>query len=237
LDNRARIIYRIVGEIKRRVIDPKFSIGIKINSAEFQKGGFQPEECREVCKHLERIGLDWVELSGGTYEELAFKSRETTGKREAFFLEFADVVRPALKIPVFVTGGFQTAAAMIRAIYNGSTDGIGLARPVCEEPHLPKQLIDGTVHAKVASKIDYDDFGTWGSLAGTQMRMVGFDLPTVDSTDGETVENYEEALKRYGEDFGKKLKEGVVDSGHVRFGSPRLPWELEIGGGLAPTSK
>jgi len=172
-------------------------------------------------------------LSGGTYEELAFKSRESTGKREAFFLEFADVVRPSLKIPVFVTGGFQTAAAMIKAIHNGSTDGIGLARPVCEEPQLPKQLIEGKLHAKVASKIDYNDFGTWNSFGGTQQRMVGFGLPTMDSTDEKTVNDYQEELKRFWEDFRKKVKEGIVDSGHPKFGSPRLPWELETGDGTS----
>lgn len=32
--------------------------------------------------------MDWVELSGGTYESLAFsRTRETSKRREAFFLE------------------------------------------------------------------------------------------------------------------------------------------------------
>jgi len=227
LENRARIIYRIIVETKRRIPDPKFSISIKINSAEFQSGGFQPDECRTVCQHLEELGLDFVELSGGTYEELAFKRRESTGKREAFFLEFAEVVRPALKIPVFVTGGFRTAPAMIRAIQNGSTDGIGLARPVCEEPHLPKQLISGDVQAMVDTKMEYDDFGSWLPFAGTQMRMVGFGLPTVDSTDEVVVKRYYEELERSSEAMERGLSEGMILSGYPRFGSPLLPWEEE----------
>lgn len=83
LQNRARIIYEIVEEIRRRVPDPKFSIGIKINSVEFQEGGFQPEECRDVCAHLEELSVDFVELSGGSYESLAFvHKRESSKKRE-----------------------------------------------------------------------------------------------------------------------------------------------------------
>ena len=78
----------MVEEIKKRVKDSKFSISIKINSAEFQKGGFKAEECQEVVKHLEEIGLDWVELSGGTYESLAFKQRETTKAREGNHISF-----------------------------------------------------------------------------------------------------------------------------------------------------
>jgi tRNA-dihydrouridine synthase len=143
----------------------------------------------------------------------------------AFFLEFADVIRPALRIPVFVTGGFQTAAAMIKAIKNGSTDGIGLARPICEEPHLPKQLIEGKVHAKVDSKIDYDDFGSWNPFAGMEIRRVGFGMPTADSTDERVVKDYLAELKAFFELTGKKLKEGVVIAGHPRFGTPALPGE------------
>lgn len=80
--NRARIIVRIINEIKCRVPET-FSIGIKINSVEFQHGGFQPKECEEVCEHLDKLGLDFIELSGGTYEEYAFHhKRESTLKRE-----------------------------------------------------------------------------------------------------------------------------------------------------------
>lgn len=82
LQNRARIIYEIIEAIRTRVKDPKFSIGIKLNSVEFQKGGFQPEECHEVCTRLEELGLDFVELSGGTYEDWRMGHRESTIARE-----------------------------------------------------------------------------------------------------------------------------------------------------------
>jgi len=229
LHNRARIIYCIVEEIKRRVTDPKFSISIKINSAEFQAGGFQPDECKEVCQHLEEIGIDCLELSGGTYEELliAFKQRAaSTQAREAFFLEFAEVIRPALKrVPVFVTGGFLTAAAMVKAIRNGSTDGIGLARPACEEPYLPKRLISGEVHSKVASKTNYDDIGFWLSLAGSIMRRIGFSMEVIDTTDEQLIQEYQKENGSYFELMNKKIAEGVVISGYPRFGTPALPWE------------
>ncbi len=87
LDNRARITYQIIQEMRRRVVDPRFAVGIKINSAEFQEGGFQPEECREVCRKLDgELGLDFIELSGGTYEEFGMlHKKESTRKREGAF--------------------------------------------------------------------------------------------------------------------------------------------------------
>lgn len=160
LENRSRIIFEIIDEIKKRVNDPSFSLGIKINSVEFQSGGFDTKECAELCRKLEAAGLDFVELSGGTYEELAFAKRDSTQKREAFFLEFADVIRPALsKTKIYVTGGFRTGKAMVDAVNGGSTDGIGLARPVCAETTICKDLIANKVNACSQPDLDENDFG------------------------------------------------------------------------------
>lgn len=144
----------------------------------------------------------------------------------AFFLEFADVVRPALKkTPVFVTGGFHTAAGMINAIKSGSTDGIGIGRASCEEPYLPKQLISGEVHAKVASKLDFDDFAPWLALAASQMRRVGFSMETMDSTDEKVVNELLAATQASLDLVSQKLVEGVVIPGNLASGTPKLPWE------------
>ncbi|CAG9950945.1 unnamed protein product [Clonostachys rosea f. rosea IK726] len=79
----------IVRGVKARV-SPKFIVSAKLNSVEFQEGGVTPDEAREVCETLEKLGLDFVELSGGTYEELGLKfERESTKIREGFFLKFA----------------------------------------------------------------------------------------------------------------------------------------------------
>jgi hypothetical protein len=58
-------------------------LNIKINSVKFQDKGFTPEEARGLCEALENARFDYVELSGGTYESLAFKhKREGAKKRE-----------------------------------------------------------------------------------------------------------------------------------------------------------
>lgn len=77
---------------------PSFILGIKLNSVEFQEKGLQPDEAKELCKLLEGATFDFVELSGGTYQQLAFQhQRESTRKREGFFLEWAELIAPALK--------------------------------------------------------------------------------------------------------------------------------------------
>ncbi|PWN46753.1 NADH oxidase [Violaceomyces palustris] len=216
LENRARIIYEIIDAIRARVADPTFSISLKINSAEFQQGGFTPEECKEVCKHLESLKVDFVELSGGTYEELAFThKRESSKAREAFFLEFADIIRPALqRTKVYVTGGFRTASAMVKAIQSGSTDGIGLARPACQEFDLPDKLIRGEVASALKTLLDEQDFGITNLAAGTQMRQVGKGKRPFDSSDPSQVERFKATVGSYMAEMGEKFKSGVVPAGY-----------------------
>src|SRR5262249_13314348 len=93
-------------------------------------------------------GIDLLEISGGTYESAAMigdakEQRESTRKREAYFLEYAEKVRDRVKIPLMLTGGFRTAAAMEQAVKDGAIDLVGLARPLALEPDLPSRIIAG----------------------------------------------------------------------------------------------
>lgn len=169
--NRARLILEIADAIKARVTKPgapPFSLGIKLNSVEFQADGFTPEDCATLCAELDTHGFDHVELSGGTYEELAFvHKRESSRAREAFFLEFADLIVPRLqRTKAYVVGGLRTAGAMVRALE--SVDGVSLARPVAHEFALPRAILAGAVKSAVMYQLDEQDFGVTNVAAGAQ---------------------------------------------------------------------
>lgn len=150
LENRARIIRRTIQSV-RSAVGPDFPIGVKLNSADFQKGGFSLEDCVQVAQWLGEDSVDLLEISGGTYEQLSLIGveptdvRESTRKREAYFIEYAERIKAAAKIPVMVTGGFRSRSVMEKAVENGEVDVVGLARPLCTQPDCSQQLIDGTV--------------------------------------------------------------------------------------------
>ena len=156
----------IAQEIHKRV-PSSFIVGIKINSVEFQNKGFDTEECKQLCTRLEENRFDFVELSGGTYEEIAFAhKRESTKKREAFFLDFAEAIVPALhKTKTYITGGFKTIGAMVKAL--NIVDGVGLARPVCQEPRLCADILAGKVKGAIKQRIDENNFGITNVAAGS----------------------------------------------------------------------
>ena len=148
LENRARLLLEIVRAVRART-GAGFTLAVKINSADFQKGGFSEEDSLEVVRWLDAEGIDLLEISGGNYESPALLLgpgvRESTVAREAYFLEFARRVRGVTRLPLMVTGGFRSAAAMEAALGEDALDLVGLARPLALDPDFPARLLSGEV--------------------------------------------------------------------------------------------
>jgi 2,4-dienoyl-CoA reductase-like NADH-dependent reductase (Old Yellow Enzyme family) len=145
LTNRMRFVIEVFGAIREKV-GSSFPIGIKLNSADFMKGGFSEEDSIEVIRRLSELGIDQIEISGGNYESPIFTGttiKESTVKREAYFLEFAQNAKRITDTPIAVTGGFRTAEGMKRAIESGWTDMVGLARPLAVDPDIPNRILTG----------------------------------------------------------------------------------------------
>lgn len=149
-EKRRRFVLAVY-QAMRKAVGPDFPIGIKLNSADFQRGGFTEEESLDTLRALAAAGIDLIEISGGTYEAPAMTgvktSREpvkaSTRAREAYFLAFAEKARAAVDTPLVVTGGFRTARAMAQAIESGAVDMVGLARILAIEPDAPLRLLAG----------------------------------------------------------------------------------------------
>lgn len=148
LENRMRFVLAVYQAIRKEV-GPEFPVGIKLNSADYMKGGFGPEESMAVVKALSEAGIDLIEVSGGTYESpsmVGHRVKASTQKREAYFLEYAEQVRALVDTPLVVTGGFRSGEAMQQALASGATDMIGLARPLAVDPELPNKILADATH-------------------------------------------------------------------------------------------
>lgn len=159
LKHRARLLLETVRAV-RQAVGPNFPVAVKLNSDDFRQGGFSHEECLQVVQWLNAEKIDLLEISGGTYEqprllghsgdastarEAAPAVRESTRQREAYFLAYAEAIRRVCDIPLMVTGGFRTRAAMQEALAEGNAAVIGLARPLCTDPDTPRDLISGRI--------------------------------------------------------------------------------------------
>ncbi|MCB0506700.1 MAG: NADH:flavin oxidoreductase/NADH oxidase family protein [Chitinophagales bacterium] len=144
-ENRRRFVLEVYQSIRKNVGD-NFPISIKLNSADFQRGGFTEEESLDTIKALADAGLDLIEISGGTYEApvmTGITQKESTKQREAYFLDFAEKARKICTAPLAVTGGFRTVDGMAKAISSGAVDFVGLARILAIEADAPNRLLSG----------------------------------------------------------------------------------------------
>jgi len=147
-ENRRRFVLAVLARIRERV-GASFAVGIKLNSADFQRGGFTEEESLDTIRALAAAGIDLIEISGGTYEAPAMTGvkqatvKESTRQREAYFLAFAEKARAAVSVPLMLTGGFRTLQGMAQAVSSGAIDFAGLARSLALDPALPHRLLAG----------------------------------------------------------------------------------------------
>lgn len=158
--NRARFLLEAV-RATRAAVGPDFPVSVKLNSDDFRKGGFSHADCLEVVRLLGEASIDLLEISGGTYEQprllghegladSAMPVRASTRAREAYFIEYADAIRRVATMPLLLTGGFRSRAAMDAALAEGACDVVGLGRPLVTEPELPRRLLSGATAAAVA---------------------------------------------------------------------------------------
>lgn len=155
LENRARFLLDAI-RATRAAVGPEFPIGVKLNSADFQRGGFSHEDSLQVAKWLNDESVDLLEISGGSYEQPTLvggsgreehsdpDKKESTRDREAYFLEYARDIRKVVDTPLMVTGGFRSREVMQGALEGNDCDVIGLARPLCTETDFPRRLFEGT---------------------------------------------------------------------------------------------
>jgi len=150
LENRARIIFEVIKAVKAKVSD-SFCLSIKLNSADFQKGGFALEDAKWLVEKLAEYRLDLIELSGGSYESPAMSgnaaestSGNTSTRREAYFVEFAREIAKIASAPIMLTGGVTKRSTAEQALshnegLDNSVDMIGIARAMAYRPDLAKQ--------------------------------------------------------------------------------------------------
>lgn len=153
LENRSRFVIEVYRKIREKVGN-KYPIGIKLNSADFQKGGFTEEESMKVIEILSKEGIDLIEISGGTYEAPAMmgKRKESTEKREAYFMDYIEKAKKITTTPLMLTGGFRTVSVMQEAVGSNKVDLIGIARPFALYPNIANDIFSGSsksFHTKI----------------------------------------------------------------------------------------
>lgn len=139
LENRMRFLKEIYLGM-REELGKDFTIGIKINSTDFKEDGLTEEDSLKTIIELANLGLDFVEISGGTYERPAMMGATSKSTNQVFFAEYSKKLKQKIEIPVVVTGGIRSINAMNTLLNDNTTDFIGIARPLTINPNIPNKI-------------------------------------------------------------------------------------------------
>lgn len=156
LQNRARLLVDVVKAV-RAAVSPAFTVAVKLNSADFQRGGFSADDAKQVVQLLNDLAVDLVELSGGSYEAPAMQGDARDGRtlaREAYFVEFARDIQTVAKMPVMVTGGIRRRQVAEQVVASG-LDMIGIGTALAIDPHLPRDWRLGKNNAPALRPINW----------------------------------------------------------------------------------
>lgn len=160
LDNRARLLLDVVAAVRAQVGEG-FAVGVKLNTADFQRGGFGADDAARVVSMLARLPVDLVELSGGSLESLATHGHPadgTTLAREAYFLDAAATIIADAAVPIMVTGGIRRRSVAEHALARG-TSVVGMATALAVDPNLPRRWLRGEDAAAEAERLRWRDKG------------------------------------------------------------------------------
>lgn len=149
LENRSRLLLNVVKAVRERVATG-FCVSVKLNSADFQKGGFEAQDAKWVIQKLNDMQVDLVELSGGSYESPAMQGRTqegSTARREAYFIDFARDIASVAKMPIMVTGGIKRLEVARDALGQDpagfGVSMLGVARASAFDPHFARHWEQG----------------------------------------------------------------------------------------------
>jgi 2,4-dienoyl-CoA reductase-like NADH-dependent reductase (Old Yellow Enzyme family) len=140
VENRARLLLEVIKAV-RAAVSADFCVAVKLNSADFQRGGFDAADARAVVELLNPLAIDLLELSGGSYEAPAMQGEARDGRtlaREAYFIEMASDLAQVARMPVMVTGGIRRLP-IVQQVLDSGIAMAGIATALTLEPHLIKQ--------------------------------------------------------------------------------------------------
>ncbi len=177
LENRTRLLLDVIRAI-REAVSPTFAVAVKLNSADFQRGGFDEQDAARVIAMLEPLGVDLVELSGGSYESPAMSGRPADGRtaaREAYFLEMAAELAKRSPLPLMLTGGITRRETAERVPSSGVAL-VGMASAMTITPDLCNRWQEGNEATKRLPAVTWSDktlaAAAGQALARHQMRRI-----------------------------------------------------------------
>ena len=146
-ENRIRLALELIRGIRQKC-RPDFVLGYCLVCDELIPGGLDYETSIPFAKILEQEGIDYLDVSSGTYETFASTDRSPGHSKYTRFgyWEHTEVFKKEVKLPIIGrTAGDYDPFNWERLLQAGHADVIQLAKPVLCDPDLPNKVLAGNI--------------------------------------------------------------------------------------------
>jgi len=151
-ENRLRLPIEIVQEIKK-TCGEDFPVIVRYTPKHFMKDyqqgalpgeefvekGRDMEEGIKMAQALEAAGYDAFDVDVGCYDSWYWNHPPQYFKK-GLYLEFSRALKKYLKTPIITAGRMDNPDLASKSILDGSTDMIGLGRPLLADAYLPNKI-------------------------------------------------------------------------------------------------
>jgi 2,4-dienoyl-CoA reductase (NADPH2) len=139
LERRARLLVEIIEEIRSRC-GAGYPLGVRLTGDDYTPGGLTLDDTRATADLLQRVApVDYISLTTGLR---SYYVKDTTFA-EGFALELGRVLKGDVDVPVIVAGRIRHPATAERALAEGATDFVGIARAQLADPEWVAKARDG----------------------------------------------------------------------------------------------
>lgn len=142
LENRMRFLVEVFLQM-RKLVGDDFPIMVKLTASEFFEGGLTFAETRIICKTLESIGVDAIEISGNIHGKASSMIGQYFDgyqlQEEGYFVEYGKAISDDVDIPIITVGGLANIETIETILGTTNIAYFAIARPLLSEPHLIKR--------------------------------------------------------------------------------------------------
>jgi len=145
IENRCRFPLEVYRKV-RETVGADYPVLIKMNAADFVRGGLEVDDAIYATKKLADAGIDAIEVSSGTPasgEKSPVRMKIATPGKEAYNLELARRIKRAVNCRIIVVGGFRSYEIVQKAIRTDRIDYVAMSRPLIREPGLANRWLQG----------------------------------------------------------------------------------------------
>lgn len=134
VEGRTRIIKEIVEGIRREVGND-LAILCKVPGDDYVEGGVKIDESIDICKILEKIGVNALTVTGGS-SEARLHHIGPMGYSQGWQVHLAQKVKEKVKIPIAAMGKIKQPEYIETILNEGKADLVAMGRALIAEPDL-----------------------------------------------------------------------------------------------------